>query len=470
MSDNQTKSESFWTRMTRQWVSIHLIRECKTRRGCPLLGILVLAVLCAVALPLINSQIIYPAYTEILVKTFEEGGRKLAFHTLPPSVKNTPLTNEILDAPHFLGDVYRLEVDFGLVAVRVFSPEGFTLYATNPEELETLNRDPEFAEHVTKGRVRSRLTETVLTTPLGPEPLDVVEVYVPFMLGEKFLGAMEIVFDVTEPKSKLDRFNTYATSGTILICACLVLIVLFLLRMEVAHSEMQRQAEVLREDVEHITRHDIKGPLLGALNGISYLENYTSVDQEQKDMLADMREAVNTGMELINRSLDLYKMEKGTYQYTPEILNILDPLRRVVDDLSGFAQSQGVTMQLTVSGSRPQQDDSLNVCAEGVLLYAVLSNLIKNAVEASEAGQQVDISVHSNGEATLAIHNPTPVPEAVRARFFDKFVTSGKSTGTGLGTYSARLMIEVMGGTIALDSTDETGTTVTVTLPIESES
>lgn len=58
------------------------------------------------------------------------------------------------------------------------------------------------------------------------------------------------------------------------------------------------------------------------------------------------------------------------------------------------------------------------------------------------------------------------VPLAIRDNFFDKFVTSGKPGGTGLGTYSAKLLTQAQGGTIALSVSDITNTTtVTVSLP-----
>jgi len=95
-------------------------RQSRGRHSYPLLGILLLAVFGAVALPLLNSLVIYPAYTKILVGTFEDAARRLAVLTIPPSIKHTRLNRTVLDTPRFLADVYRLETDFGLLKVRVF--------------------------------------------------------------------------------------------------------------------------------------------------------------------------------------------------------------------------------------------------------------------------------------------------------------------------------------------------------------
>jgi signal transduction histidine kinase len=58
------------------------------------------------------------------------------------------------------------------------------------------------------------------------------------------------------------------------------------------------------------------------------------------------------------------------------------------------------------------------------------------------------------------------VPADIRERFFEKFATSGKSGGSGLGTYSAQMLAKAQGGAISMETSEETvSTTVTVVLP-----
>lgn len=456
-------------RRTLRWLIYGRRADVRVRHNYPLLGILALAVISAVALPLLNTLVIYPAYSEIMVGTFENTANRLAAHTIPPSIRNTALTPAVLDTPRFLADVYRLESSFGLIKVAVLSPGGEILYSTNPEEIGERVMDPAF-EQVTRGRQYARLgTLRPLHAKGSTPPIDVVDAYVPLMRDDAFLGAFEIIFDVSAPKKNLERFNTYATAATFLISFCLLYIVLILLRMQASREYARQQAEALRLDVEHITRHDIKTPLLGALNGINYLENFTAVDAEQRDMLEEMRQSLNNGMDLINRSLDLYKMETGSYEYAPVAMDILPICRRVVDDLSGMAGARGVAVALTLDGAPLSGDDALDVCMEGSLFYAVLANLVKNALEASDSGDSVQVRITSGEEVALAVHNRAAVPESVRDNFFQKYATTGKPTGTGLGTYSAKLMVQVMGGRIAMETSEEDGTTVTLTLPVETD-
>ncbi|MCG8617140.1 MAG: ATP-binding protein, partial [Desulfobacterales bacterium] len=87
--------------------------------------------------------------------------------------------------------------------------------------------------------------------------------------------------------------------------------------------------------------------------------------------------------------------------------------------------------------------------------HSMLSNLIKNAVEASAKGDVVTVDCRQSSEYTVVrVHNPSEVPEDIRGTFFDKYATSGKKFGTGLGTYSARLTADIHGADIRVHASD----------------
>src|SRR5439155_87015 len=91
--------------------------------------------------------------------------------------------------------------------------------------------------------------------------------------------------------------------------------------------------------------------------------------------------------------------------------------------------------------------------------YSMFANLVKNAIEASPPGSVVGISLkRENGSIVAEVHNPGEVPEAMRGRFFQKYATTGKSAGLGLGTYSARLMARVQEGELSLETSPAQGT------------
>lgn len=105
--------------------------------------------------------------------------------------------------------------------------------------------------------------------------------------------------------------------------------------------------------------------------------------------------------------------------------------------------------------------------SDPVLLGRVLTNLIKNALEAEPAGAQVVVSSHSeNGKVVFRVRNRTAMPESVQRQVFQRSFST-KGPDRGLGTYGARLLTErYLSGTIRFESGGETGTLFEAAYPV----
>lgn len=101
-----------------------------------------------------------------------------------------------------------------------------------------------------------------------------------------------------------------------------------------------------------------------------------------------------------------------------------------------------------------------------MLCYSLFQNLIKNACEAAPTGTRVEVLLRDESPLRILISNIGAVPADMRERFFEKFSTSGKAGGSGIGTYSAQLLARAQKGNVSM-VTDDTNncTTLTVTLP-----
>lgn len=213
-----------------------------------------------------------------------------------------------------------------------------------------------------------------------------------------------------------------------------------------------------REDVERIARHDIKTPLGSLTAAPALLRAGRSMNMQEETILTMMEKAAVRALDMVNLSLDLYQMESGTYVFKPATVNLSELVLSVVQDLSVHAQSKAVTIQL--SGHTPP----VYVQGNDSLCYSILANLTKNAIEAAPEHTGVDIVLLDGPQATLHIHNMGEVPAAIKPRFFSKYGSEGKAGGTGLGAYSAQLLARVQGGSLAMRSDQDSGTTLTLTL------
>lgn len=229
------------------------------------------------------------------------------------------------------------------------------------------------------------------------------------------------------------------------------------------YDEMLESAR-LRDDVECLTRHDIKGPLAGVIGLAQTLAADPPREREQLiEQLRLIEETALQALDLINLSSELLKIEKGVFELHAAPVAIDDILQRVADMTRAAFAERSIAIRLNMGDAPPR------ALGDAMLCYSLFQNLVKNACEAAPAGGEVGISIRSVGDGSplaIVVSNPGAVPAAIRDSFFDKYVTAGKSGGTGLGTYSARLLTEAQHGTIALAVSDAQDTTeVTVILP-----
>nr|CRH06410.1 Putative two-component hybrid sensor and regulator [Candidatus Magnetococcus massalia] len=217
---------------------------------------------------------------------------------------------------------------------------------------------------------------------------------------------------------------------------------------------------IMRETIENISRHDLKAPLNGILGATQVLMEEDYLRPEDRELVAMQERAGYKMLELINRSLDMMKMEQGKYKVDAEPVDILKLLRHICTEVPDSF------FQFLVDGLPAAPEEPFFVLGEELLCYSMLSNLIKNAAEASPKNRMITISINRSECGVVKIHNHGMVPHDIREQFFDKYVTSGKKSGSGLGNYSARLIAETLGGEIRMETSSEMGTTLTLLLPL----
>jgi two-component system, sensor histidine kinase and response regulator len=234
-------------------------------------------------------------------------------------------------------------------------------------------------------------------------------------------------------------------------------------QIQAAYQDMLDLAR-LREDVEHITRHDLKGPLAGVIGLVQELISDDSMNRKHVEQLHIVEETALQVLDMINLSAELFKIETGRFILDAKPVRIGNILRRIVEIAHAtFAEKH---LAITVTAHLPAGAEVPQVLGDAMLCYSLFQNLLKNACEAAPDKSTVAIVLNAETPLRITIGNQGVVPVEIRERFFHKFITSGKEGGTGLGTYSARLLAEAQHGKVSLDVSDnDKQTTLTVTLP-----
>ena len=174
---------------------------------------------------------------------------------------------------------------------------------------------------------------------------------------------------------------------------------------------------------------------------------------------------------LIDDVLDLTKLEGNqmALNMRPVLLDSL--LAEAVAANASYAQRHNVTLELAQSALRPQ------AMIDADRFLQVMANLLSNAIKHSPAGQPVQVSLYGSAQGwriDVTDHGPGIDP-AFRPRLFQKFAQADGSdrrvqSGTGLGLYISRMLVERMGGRIFAHSEAGQGSTFSLVLPVHNES
>ncbi len=222
----------------------------------------------------------------------------------------------------------------------------------------------------------------------------------------------------------------------------------------------RKELELQKEHVEQVIRHDLRHPLGGVIALPQVLLLSEKLSEEGEEVVRLIQKSGEKMLQFIDSSLALHKIESGDYKLSLKQFNLFDELKSIETELQSLLQGYNVSMRVLAEKDMPG-----DVVADMNLFPSMVSNLLKNAIEASPEGGSVTIAIACDGELTIAFHNQGAVPADIRDSFFDKYVTAGKGEGTGLGTYSAWLAAKSHGGGIVMETSEQYGTTVTVTIP-----
>jgi two-component system sensor histidine kinase/response regulator len=240
--------------------------------------------------------------------------------------------------------------------------------------------------------------------------------------------------------------------------------------LALARRALHRQNDQLEEamqraeDMENLMRHDLKGPLGVIIGFPQLLLEEEGLKDSQESALRKIENAGFRMLNMIDLSLDLAKMERGLYVVNPEKLDFRVLLKQMIDDQETILRIKNLDVNISYDGGG-EPDGPVIFHGEALLVQSMLSNLFKNACEASPEDETLDIMVNTGDSIELNLRNTGVAPASIRDRFFEKYASSGKKGGTGLGTYSAKLIATALGGDIRLDSTEPGRTSVVVNLP-----
>ncbi len=203
-----------------------------------------------------------------------------------------------------------------------------------------------------------------------------------------------------------------------------------------------------------------------------------NLENERDSGNADLRASAENHLEEVKRMsvlvsdvLSLSKLEHTGSEAVRSALTVNDVLQNVIDRLSPIAAKHHVALTLE------DAPETFNVLAAEEPLIRVLTNVIENAILYNKTDGSVTVSLEREDDSVRidVVDTGVGIGEKDVQKIFDRFYRADKSRsrrtgGSGLGLSIARSIVEAFGGTIAMKSTVDVGTTVSILLPIHNAS
>ena len=217
--------------------------------------------------------------------------------------------------------------------------------------------------------------------------------------------------------------------------------------------------------------HELRTPMNGVI-GMTELLLGTQLDEEQHDYAATVRESADGLMGIINDILDFARIDAGKMVIRTAPCDLRRTISEVTSLLHVRAAAKGLRLSLVYPTAVPSE-----VSADSMRIRQVLMNLVGNAIKFTEAGSveiRVDCRKTSQTESvfTFAVKDTgIGIPADRLDAIFEKFTQVDGSTtrtygGTGLGLTIVRQLMELMGGTVSVESRLGEGSTFRATLTL----
>ncbi|OQY59425.1 MAG: hypothetical protein B6245_06785 [Desulfobacteraceae bacterium 4572_88] len=240
-----------------------------------------------------------------------------------------------------------------------------------------------------------------------------------------------------------------------------------------AFNEMARrlkEEQQMRSDFISMLSHEIRTPLTSIRESVNLIEEgiMGNINDKQRKFLEIANLEIGRVCELLNRLMQVFRMESGVLKIYPRPVDPLCLLTTCLDQIAPSAEAKGTALESQIPPELPQ------VMGDSKQLPQVLLNILGNAVKFSPPDSKVVVRLESaqdRNKLNFSVSDNGPgIPEEEQSFIFNKYYRAKgvreHMDGVGLGLSISKRIIEAHGGSVWVTSRMGEGSTFGFSLPI----
>ena len=299
------------------------------------------------------------------------------------------------------------------------------------------------------------------------------------MSASKFSNAVHM-YDSNLKKVTVKEFirDNFWSFTVLVVSAFLIVLILILglLRKARIAEKKAKKANSAKTDFLRHMSHDIRTPLNGIIGMINISERYCGDKEKLYECKAKVMQSMDYLQSLLNNVLDIGRVESGTLQLEHKPFDLIAMLAKQISIVETNAKEYGISFE---GGASMSTFHHRYFIGSEEYLNRLLMNLAGNAVKYNRRGGKVILYFNeiSSDDKTAVFEfvcsdTGLGMSEEFQKHAFESYARKGKETtngysGAGLGLSIVKDIVDRMNGTIKLESKENVGTTITVTIPLE---
>ncbi len=228
--------------------------------------------------------------------------------------------------------------------------------------------------------------------------------------------------------------------------------------------EKERELNELKSRFVSMASHEFRTPLATILSSLSLVTKYGELNEQKKQNkhIQRIKSSIGNLTDILNEFLSLSKLEEGKIDNVPEKFNLQEYVSEIIAELRPITR-ETQTINYEHTGRELITLDKKN-------LKNILLNLISNAIKFSPDTEPVEVTTDlHDGQLTIEVKDKgIGIPEEDQKHLFERFFRGSNVMhiqGTGLGLNIVSKYVELMNGSIRIDSKENKGTTLTINIP-----